>query len=61
MIFKKNIEIYNPTKTIFLNIHPPNFISNSYCDNTIQAIFDISDKIFEAMCTPSDKISDKQH
>ena len=34
-------------------------MSLSYCD-TIQAMFDLYDRIFEAMCNPSDQISDKQ-
>ena len=29
-------------------------------DETIQDMFYLSDQIFEAMCTPSDQISDKQ-
>ena len=28
---------------------------------TIQAMFDLYDQIFESMCTPSDRRSDKQH
>ena len=32
-----------------------------YFDNITQAMFDLNDQIFEAMCTLSDKRSDKQH
>ena len=30
-------------------------------DDKIKSMFDLSDQIFEAKCTPSDQRSDKQH
>ena len=55
-----NRAIYKPKKAIFLNISSSPFMSNCYFDNTIQAMFDLSYRIFEVMCTPSYQISDKQ-
>ena len=37
-----------------INMSPP-------YGGTIQAMFDLYDQIFESMCTPSDRRSDKQH
>ena len=36
-------------------------MSNGYFDKKIQAMFDLSDQIFEATYTRSDQIYDKQH
>ena len=34
-------------------MYPPQFMQNGYFDDTIQAIFDISDQTYEFICTPS--------
>ena len=52
LLFKKKRVIYNPNKNVFLDIYWPFGV-------TVQAMFDIYDQTFEAICTPSDQISDK--
>ena len=57
LIFETKPEQSTSPETILLHIYPP----HSYFDDTIQTMFNLSDQIFEAVCNPFYKWSDKQH
>ena len=60
-IFKKKQRNLKSQQTYITQYVSTTISINSYFEDTIQAMFYLSDQIFKDVCTPTDKICEKQH